>query len=210
MGPTHLKIHRLLWRVAFLALVLAVLSVWMRSRGVDPKDQMILLLIWLVVMVLAMWVFRPQKPLPTKPAAKPTTAKAKMAAHEARPVLATAKRGADGRFRVTVKLNGRAVPMIVDSGASGIALPYELITPLGADVRRLDYCLAVDTANGTSRAAPLVLPSLELGKARLTDVDAAVAEPGRLSEPLLGMSVISSFAEVVISGSQMEFRGKPN
>lgn len=98
--------------------------------------------------------------------------------------------GRHGHFLTTAHLNGTPVPVLVDTGASYVALTYEDAQRLGIYVSPSDFTQRVNTANGIAKIAPVVLDSVGLGNIVLRNVSAAVSEPGRLGTTLLGMTFL--------------------
>ncbi|MEM6660905.1 MAG: TIGR02281 family clan AA aspartic protease [Pseudomonadota bacterium] len=105
------------------------------------------------------------------------------------------QRAWDGHYRAESEINGVRVMMLVDTGASMVLLPHEEIGRLGIDPATLDYTLPVTTANGKSSVAPIRLSSIKIGPIAVFDVEAAVAQPGRLKMGLLGMSFLERLDE---------------
>lgn len=106
------------------------------------------------------------------------------------------KAAAHGHYFATVDMNGRRLDVLVDTGASMVALTYDDARRLGLSVRNSDFTMGVQTANGTARFAPVMLDRVNIGNISVRDVQAAVAEPGRLSTTLLGMSFLSRLQRV--------------
>jgi aspartyl protease family protein len=98
--------------------------------------------------------------------------------------------GRHGHFLTTAQLNGQSVEVLVDTGASFVALTYEDAQRLGIYVSAADFTQQVNTANGIAKIAPIVLDTISLGNIVLRNVSAAVSEPGRLGTTLLGMTFI--------------------
>lgn len=111
-----------------------------------------------------------------------------------------------GHFTTEVWINGRSVQMLVDTGSSDVALPYEEALRLGVDIDSLNFDRAVMTANGEAMVAPIRLPQVTVGPITLHDVAASVAEPGRLGSPLLGMSFLGQLSEVSIRGNKLRLK----
>jgi aspartyl protease family protein len=101
------------------------------------------------------------------------------------------RRRPDGHFIAKTQVNGVALIMLIDTGASTVVLKPADAQRLGIDVDRLKYTVPVQTANGTTYAAHVRLRTLTLGPISLNDVEALVAKPGTLKENLLGMSFLS-------------------
>lgn len=115
-------------------------------------------------------------------------------------------RFARGQFRAEVHLNDASMMMIIDTGATEVAIPYEEAARLGVDVDALDFSRQAMTANGVAYVAPTVIPVMRLGDIRLTNVEAVVAEEGRLSAGLLGMSFLGRLSEVSFRGRHLTLR----
>jgi aspartyl protease family protein len=124
-----------------------------------------------------------------RPRARPPAAKQEPASSGNGVVEIAADR--NGHFLVTAEINGRSVDVMVDSGASIVALPYEDAERAGIFVKDVDFTGRVSTANGTGRVAPVMLDRVSIGEITVRNVRAAVAEPGRLNMTLLGMSFLS-------------------
>jgi aspartyl protease family protein len=117
-------------------------------------------------------------------------------------------RGADGQFHFGANANGRPMRMMFDTGASSVVLTHEDATALGLKLDDADFSITVRTANGTTRAAPVTLRSMEIGGIREENVRAMVAQPGRLSENLLGMTFLERLSSYEVRGDQLTLRGR--
>jgi aspartyl protease family protein len=98
-------------------------------------------------------------------------------------------KASDGHFWAHAQVNGVPVRLLVDTGATVVALTPADAERLGFDLARLHYASSVVTAGGRARAASVRLDSVEVGGARLDDVDALIIEKG-LDASLLGMSYL--------------------
>lgn len=98
---------------------------------------------------------------------------------------------ADGRghFVAEGQINGGMVRMLVDTGASIIALPAHDAVRLGINYRS-GQIIPVSTANGVKPAYLVKLDTVRVGDIVLHQVDAAVSEQG-LPHILLGMSFLN-------------------
>lgn len=134
-------------------------------------------------------LFGLRTPLPVAATAHPPRARVKGTVVEI-------KAGAQGHYFATIEVNGRSVDAMVDTGATMVALTHEDAQKAGLSLRSSDYTRAVETANGVARFAPVVLEKVTIGNITVTDVTAAVAEPGRLKTTLLGMSFLSRLQRV--------------
>ncbi len=109
------------------------------------------------------------------------------------------KAGAHGHFYSRVHVNGRAVQAMVDTGASIVALTFEDARNAGIHVRDGDYTHRVSTANGVARVAIVTLDSVAIQDIVVRNVRAAVAEPGKLTTTLLGMSFLGQLRRAQMS-----------
>jgi aspartyl protease family protein len=106
------------------------------------------------------------------------------------------KAGAHGHYFARAEINGRPIDVLVDSGASIVALTYDDARRAGVHVRDGDYTQRVTTANGLARVAPVVLDRVSIGGIIVRNVPAAVTEPGSLTTSLLGMSFLGRLQRV--------------
>jgi aspartyl protease family protein len=103
----------------------------------------------------------------------------------------TVRGDARGHFNVEGSVDGRRLDFMVDTGASVVALRERDAARLGIHPIPRDYTASVSTANGTIKAAPVQLNSLEVGGIRVHGVRAMVLPDQALSDNLLGMSFLS-------------------
>lgn len=101
-------------------------------------------------------------------------------------------RSQDGHFYTEGIVNGKRLKFMIDTGASDVALTKKDAGKLGIDVNKLQFTKTYNTANGTSKAAPLRLETLAIGDKIFTNIEAHVTS-GELDISLLGMSVLSRF-----------------
>jgi aspartyl protease family protein len=117
------------------------------------------------------------------------------------------RRRGDGHFVARTEISGVGVNMMVDTGATTVVLRAVDAKAAGIDPRKLNYSVAVQTANGTAYAASIRIPALAIGPITVTHVDALVAQPGTLKESLLGMSFLRRLRSYEFSGDFLTFRG---
>lgn len=116
---------------------------------------------------------------------------------------ATARRAADGQFYFETAVTGTGIRMMFDTGASVVALRAEDAARAGIAVNALDYSVVINTANGTSRAAPITLDVVRVGDIVRRDVAAIVLKPGRLGISLLGQSFMSKLSGYRYEGGEL-------
>ena len=110
---------------------------------------------------------------------------------------------ANGQFSTTVRVNGKPVYMLVDTGATDVVLSYQDAEMLGIDVSSLHFSVTVDTANGSTKAAHFKLNTIEVGALRANNVSTLISQRGRLRQSLLGMSFIRRVGGFELRGDQL-------
>jgi aspartyl protease family protein len=118
-------------------------------------------------------------------------------------------RGQGGNFVVLTQVNGARLPMILDSGASSVVLTHDAAKAAGLPLEMLSYSVAVDTANGRTRAAPVTLQSIAVGGLVEREVAALIAQPGQLRQSLLGMSFLNRLQSWEVRGDRLMLRAYP-
>ncbi len=121
---------------------------------------------------------------PVAPAAAPARVESPRASRPGQVV-----RAADGHYWAEAVIDGRAVRVLVDTGASVVALTREDAHRLGLKLTSEDFRSTVHTASGPGRAARVTLDSVTVAGARVDRVEAMVVEKG-LGQSLLGMSYL--------------------
>lgn len=106
------------------------------------------------------------------------------------------KAGTFGHYRAQAEINGRPVEVLVDSGASLVVLSHDDAERAGLNIRARDYTQRVSTANGPTRVAPMLLDRVSIGDITVRNVEAAVSEPGKLGQSLLGMTFLGRLQRV--------------
>ena len=101
------------------------------------------------------------------------------------------KVGQNGHFFVKAEINGRNVKVLIDTGASAVALSYEDASDIGLHPGNLDFNIPVSTANGITKAAGVILDKVEIDGVRVSDVQGMVMPEGVMRGSLLGMSFLS-------------------
>ncbi|KAB2940830.1 MAG: TIGR02281 family clan AA aspartic protease [Hyphomicrobium sp.] len=117
------------------------------------------------------------------------------------------RRRLDGHFAVRAAVNGQAMTLMVDTGASSVVLKPADAERAGIDLDRLSYTVPVDTANGTTFTAAVRLRSLSIGPLVVHDVNALVARPGSVKENLLGMSFLRRLRSYEFAKDYLTLRG---
>jgi aspartyl protease family protein len=106
----------------------------------------------------------------------------------------------NGHYFTSAEINGRSVDVMVDTGATMVALSWEDARRAGLYISDRDFSQAVRTANGVARVAPVMLDSIGIGGILVRNVPAAVSQPGMLGTSLLGMSFLQRLQRVDMRG----------
>lgn len=104
-------------------------------------------------------------------------------------VYLSAVRG--GHFLADATVNGTHVRFLVDTGASVVALTEFDAQRLRIDMDSLKFTIPIDTANGRTLAARVILGEISIGSISRRDIQAVVIREG-LEQSLLGMTFLKS------------------
>jgi aspartyl protease family protein len=99
----------------------------------------------------------------------------------------TLKRGLDGHYRAEALINNQKVDVLVDTGATGVAISQKIADKLG--LKSID-AIRTSTANGDSVSYMVRLESVKVGGVEAQNVSAMIV-PGLDGDVLLGMSYLS-------------------
>ncbi len=116
------------------------------------------------------------------------------------------RRRPDGHFMARVEVNGSPVSMLVDTGASTVVLRPADAERAGIEIKNLNFSVPVQTANGTTFAAPVRLRSITIGGIEVRDVETLVSKPGNLKESLLGMTFLKRLRSYEFAGEFLTLR----
>lgn len=100
-------------------------------------------------------------------------------------------RDRSGHYLARVKMNGRSYDVLVDTGATMVAINKSTARRLGIHLTNADFRYRVNTANGIAEAAKATIDEIEIGRVVVHNVPATVARDGALSGVLLGMSFLN-------------------
>jgi aspartyl protease family protein len=110
----------------------------------------------------------------------------------------------DGHFYADVDINGTPIEMLVDTGASGVALSRD-------DARRAGVATSIgmnnpigEGAGGAIYGDVVTIDRVRLGDTEASAVQAVVIDGGRMS--LLGQDFLRQFDKVEIEGDRMILR----
>jgi aspartyl protease family protein len=114
-------------------------------------------------------------------------------------------KSADGHFWAEARIDGRAVRVLIDTGASVVALTRDDAIRLGLRPAPTDFTARVETASGPVRAAPVTLKSVSVAGAQVDRVQALIVEEG-LPYSLLGMSYLGRLSRFEASPAGLTLR----
>lgn len=111
-------------------------------------------------------------------------------------------RSPDGHYYADLKVNGVYISFVVDTGASDIVLSISDANKIGINTDSLRFYGIAETANGTVQTAHITLDTLEIAGLVDYGVRASVSN-GDSYDSLLGMSYLSRFSKIEISGNNL-------
>jgi aspartyl protease family protein len=120
-----------------------------------------------------------------------------------RPGTITLPAGHNGHFLTEADINGSTIRVMVDTGASRVALSYNDASHAGIFVRPSDYTYIARTANGTTRVAPVIISEIRIGDITLRNVKGVVSQRGDSDVTLLGMSFLGRLSRVEMHGDSL-------
>lgn len=108
-----------------------------------------------------------------------------------------------GHFETQALINGRGIGVMIDTGATSVALRYEDAARLGLKTEPADFNIPIATANGSVKAARAILNEIRIGTIRVRNVEALVVPQHALAVNLMGMSFLKRLSKVQIAGSRL-------
>ncbi len=115
-------------------------------------------------------------------------------------------RSLNGSFKLSALVNNIKINMIFDTGASVVVLTHNDAQKLGINTDNLNYNIRVQTANGISFAAPIVIKTIKIGNIERQNIRAFVAQDGLLATSLLGMSFLETLSSYSVMNDRLELR----
>jgi aspartyl protease family protein len=115
------------------------------------------------------------------------------------------KRNRMGHYVTAGTINGEAVVFLLDTGATGVAIPAALAERLSLQRGRP---IVTNTANGSTRSYLTRLDEVGIGDIRLRDVEASITPGLQMREVLLGMSFLKHI-EFTQRGNTLTLRQYP-
>ncbi len=111
--------------------------------------------------------------------------------------------GRGGHFFTEARMNGRSVDVLVDTGATLVAINESTARRLGIRLTPADFKYRVHTANGDTEAAAATIDEIRIGRVTVRDVPATVSRNSALSGTLLGMSFLGKLRKFSVEGGDL-------
>jgi aspartyl protease family protein len=108
-----------------------------------------------------------------------------------------------GHFLADFKLNGRRVEALVDTGATAVAINASTARRIGLSLKSSDFRHSVNTANGETRAAAVMIDRIEIGRIHIENIEAAVLDDKALSGTLIGMSFLKRLGRFEVENGSL-------
>ena len=110
---------------------------------------------------------------------------------------------ANGHYYIDALINGAPVRVVVDTGATLVAMNSRVADRIGLDYRRNGRPSVASTPGGMVRTYNLKLTTVQIGGITLYNVDGSVVEGGFPTDVLLGMSFLGQL-DMKRDGTKME------
>lgn len=111
-----------------------------------------------------------------------------------------------GHFVTQASIEGRWVEMLVDTGASIVALTSEDAAAIGLRPSPGEFTGRLSTANGTVQVARTRIREIRVGGISVRDVEAVIMPAGRLGVSLLGMSFLRQLRAFEVESGRLTLR----
>jgi len=108
-----------------------------------------------------------------------------------------------GHFTFNAMLNGRNVRVLVDTGASSVAINRSTAKRIGIRLDDRDFIHTATTANGEAKFAAATIKKIRIDGIVVRNVKAAVLQDTSLNETLLGMSFLNKLRKFEIDGNKI-------
>jgi len=108
-----------------------------------------------------------------------------------------------GHFITNAKMNGRSVDVLVDTGATSVAINKKTARRLGIMLKPSDFKYTVNTANGSTKAAAAMIDKIQIGNVTVKNVQAAVFDDRALNSTLLGMSFLGQLRSFEVKNKEL-------
>ena len=125
---------------------------------------------------------------------------------EAGPRIVALKGDDRGHFETDVSINGQFVRVLVDTGASIVALTQADAQKARIFAPKTGQLVIAHTANGKVSVPQVRIPELRLQSLVVRDVEAVIMPPEALKVTLLGMSFLKRLKSFEMNGSTLALK----
>ncbi len=112
------------------------------------------------------------------------------------------RRGEDGHYSVTAKVNGKDVRFLIDTGATVTSMSTQAASAAGVDVSESGFPVIVETANGSVEMRRAHIAALNIGPIASEDLPILISD-GLGQTNLLGMNFLSSLKGWRVEGTEL-------
>ena len=113
------------------------------------------------------------------------------------------KAGHGGHYYTQVRMNNRTVKVLVDTGATMVAINETTARKIGIRLKSSDFKYTVNTANGPTKMAAATIKEIRIGNIRVSNVRAGVSRDSALSTTLLGMSFLNQLKRFEVTNQTL-------
>ncbi len=111
-----------------------------------------------------------------------------------------------GHFITNAKMNGRVIKVLVDTGATTVAINKSTARRIGLRLAKSDFKHQVNTANGKTPAALAEIERIKIGKVEVRNVKTVVLDDKSLNTTLLGMSFLNQLERFEVRNQELILR----
>jgi aspartyl protease family protein len=109
----------------------------------------------------------------------------------------------NGHYMARARINNSGINVMVDTGASVVALTWKDAEKIGLKPSLLDFNVSVSTANGEGKAARVMLDEVEIDNVSVENVQGLVMQKDALGITLLGMSYLGRLESFSVTDGKL-------
>jgi len=108
-----------------------------------------------------------------------------------------------GQFITPAQLNGRSMKVLVDTGATSVAINETTARRIGIRLKASDFRYNARTANGVTKVAIATIDEIRVGRITIRNVRASIARDSSLDSVLLGMSFLKQLKKFEVADNTL-------